>query len=78
MTHVQVSDIIRYLERVEGLDLDIIRAEILAVAAAAAACGAKVLRSDGNAYIIEHGVIVTVRPDDRQRLPRREGRRGRR
>ncbi|MBR0995607.1 hypothetical protein JQ580_33375 [Bradyrhizobium japonicum] len=70
---VRASDhaVIRYLERVEGLDLDIIRAEILSIAGAAAAVGAKVIRKDGNSYVIEKGVIVTVIPDDCQRLPRR-------
>lgn len=70
---VRISDhgIVRYLERVEGLDLDIIRAEILAIAGPAAAAGAKILRKVGNTYIIENGAIVTVLPDDRQRLPRR-------
>jgi hypothetical protein len=60
------------LERVEGLDLDIIRAEILAIAGDAAACGAKVLRKGGNAYVIERGTIVTIIPEDRQRLPQRK------
>lgn len=70
---VRVSDhaIVRWLERVEGLDLDIIRAEILAVAGPAAAAGAKVLRKDGHAFIMEKGAIVTILPDDRRRLPQR-------
>jgi hypothetical protein len=74
MQDVQVSDhaIVRYLKRVEGLDLDIIRAEILAIPAAA--CGAKVLRQGGNAYIIQGNTIVTVLPDDKRRLPRRRRR----
>lgn len=77
---VRVSDhaIIRYLERVEGLDMDIIRAEILAIAGPAAAAGAKVLRRDGYTYIIERGAIVTVLPDDKQRLPQRPADRRRR
>jgi hypothetical protein len=70
---VRVSDhaIVRYLERIEGLGLDIIRAEILAIAGDAAACGAKVLRKDGNAFIIDRGTVVTILPDDRRRLPQR-------
>jgi hypothetical protein len=70
---VRLSDhaIVRYLERVEGLDLDIVRAEILAIADAAAACGAKVLRKGGNTYIIKGGTVVTILPDDRQKLPQR-------
>jgi hypothetical protein len=37
---------------VESLDLNIIRAEILDVAGSEAACGAKVLRKGGDAYVI--------------------------
>jgi hypothetical protein len=69
---VRVSDhaIVRWLERVEGLDLDIIRGDISGRRPAAAS-GAKVLRRDGHAFILDHGTVVTVLPDDRRRLPRR-------
>jgi hypothetical protein len=70
---VRVSDhaIIRWLEPVEGLDLDIIRADILAVAGAAAACGAKVLRKGGHTFILDRGAVITILPDDRRKLPQR-------
>lgn len=71
-TGVRVSDhaIIRYLERVEGLDLDM--GGDTRDRWPAAACGAKILRKGGHAYVIERGNIVTVIPADRQRLPQRK------
>ncbi|MET4442806.1 hypothetical protein ABIB75_001067 [Bradyrhizobium sp. GM2.2] len=37
----------------------------MAIAGLAAACGAKAFCKGGCTYIIEHGTIVTVLPDDR-------------
>lgn len=70
---VVVTDqaLVRYLERVRGLHLDAVRAEILATAGAAAAIGGKVLRKSGHPYVFEQGRIITVLPDDRQRVARR-------
>jgi hypothetical protein len=70
---VRVSDhvIIRWLERVRGVDVEAIRREILAEAGPAAAMGAKTVRKAGRTFVIERGCIVTVLHGDRQRPPRR-------
>jgi hypothetical protein len=68
---VSVHAVVRWLERLEGLDIEAIKAEILAIAGPAVACGAKVLRKGGYAFILERGAVVTILPDDRRRLPPR-------
>lgn len=45
--------------------------EILAVAGAAAALGAKMIRKGDVTFMLEQGTVVTVLPDGRQHLPRR-------
>lgn len=61
---VRVSDhaIVRYLERVQGLDLSDLRREIEEIAAPAARCGATCVVRDGFRYVLTDGVVVTVAP----------------
>lgn len=59
----RVSDhaLVRYLERVMGLDVESIRREIMTTERAEAIMmGAKKIIADKHVYIIENGVIVTV------------------
>lgn len=59
----KVSDhaIVRYLERVYGLDLDAVRREIMTPERETMIrMGAKRIVTDDHVYIIDNGVIVTV------------------
>lgn len=62
MTPITDHAIIRYLERVKGVDIDAIRAEMQsATLVAAVEFGAKVLIGrNGERFVIRDGVVVTV------------------
>lgn len=64
MTHVTDHAIVRYLERVKGIDMDIIRAEIdTPTVEIAVEFGAPtVIGRDGHRRIIRDGVVQTVLP----------------
>ena len=75
--HPRITDhaLIRYLERVKGVDVDALRSEIgqlVVRGAEQGACGVKVA---GFTYRIEEGCVVTVQQDNRH--DRRFGRRPR-
>lgn len=59
-----VSDhaLLRYLERVRGLDLDAVRAEIVGIVHQAAAVGATRVSVNGFTYMLEGRRVVTVTP----------------
>ena len=59
-----VSDhaVLRYLERVHGVDVDAIRLAVHAICADGIERGASAVRVDGRAYVIRLGVVVTVYP----------------
>lgn len=70
MTHVSDHAVLRHLERVYGLDVDAIRAEIATPVVALAegfGCGT-VIGKNGTRVMIRDGVVTTV-------LPKRERRR---
>lgn len=62
MTHVTDHAIVRYLERVKGIDMDIVRADILSPAInVAIEFGAPtVIGRDGHRRVIVGGVVQTV------------------
>ena len=62
--------IVRYLDRVRGVDIEGVKSEIMAVAGGAAALGAKAVRRGGSCYVIDRGTIITVLPTDRRRIDR--------
>lgn len=75
----QVSDhaMLRYIERVNGIDLSFIRREIERTTAPAVAVGARSVSKDGFTYMIGvNGVVVTIIDDQqgcagrRRRTPR--------
>ena len=63
--------VIRYLERVQGVDIEALRRQIGRVADKGLAVGAGGVISGGMIYVIEGGFVVTV-------IPQHEPRRGRR
>lgn len=62
MTPITDHAIVRYLERVKGVDMDAIRAEMQSASLAAAVeFGAKVLIGrHGERLVIRDGIVVTV------------------
>lgn len=71
LPHVTDHAVLRYLERVQGFDIEAVRRAI------ALKCkGATVARSvlsDGFSYMIKNGTVVTIRPTQAQnprRVPR--------
>jgi hypothetical protein len=65
---VRVTDhaILRWLERVHGIDMEFFRNQVREIAGPAAAVGASALRRDGFTYVISPtGTVVSVVPDDR-------------
>ena len=62
-----VSDhaVVRYLERVEGMDIDALRAVIGRKAEKALELGAEGAISDGFVYKLKGGVVTTVAPLNR-------------
>lgn len=71
---IRVSDhaVLRYLERAMDLNVEVVRAHILALCAAPAAYGAVCVRADGVRFEIASGVVTTVTPD--QQTPNRTAR----
>jgi hypothetical protein len=69
LADVRVSDhaVLKWLERVHGIDVEFFRAEIRSIAGPAAAVGAAALRRDGFIYKFSGGAVVTVVPDERRR-----------
>lgn len=66
-TDVRVTDhaLVRWLERVHGMDMEFFRDQIRAIAGPAAAVGASGWKRDGFIYVISPGgAVVTVKPDD--------------
>ena len=68
LADVRVSDhaVVRWLERVHGIDMEFFRDEIRAIAGPAAAVGAAALRKDGFVYKLSDGAVVTVVADARR------------
>lgn len=64
-TPVTDHAVIRYLERVKGIDIDAVRAEISAKCATGLEHGACGVIADGFEYRLEGAVIVTVQPATR-------------
>lgn len=65
MSEHRVSDhaILRYLERAKGIDVEAVRAHILALCKPAMAAGATALRSEGVQFQFSRtGAVVTVLP----------------
>ena len=64
---VRVTDhaVLRWLERVHGIDVEFFRNEIVKIAGPAAAVGASGLTRDGFSYVIRAGAVVTVKRAER-------------
>ena len=62
---IRVSDhaLCRYLERVHGFNMQLIREHILGICGTAAAFGATAVRAEGFKFVIANGVITTVTTD---------------
>ncbi|MBN2740032.1 MAG: hypothetical protein JXR35_03925 [Rhodobacteraceae bacterium] len=75
--HPRITDhaVIRYLERVKGIDMDALRHEIGQLVARGYVQGACGVRVSGFNYRIENGVVVTVLQESRH--DHRHGRRTR-
>jgi hypothetical protein len=67
---VRITDhaLIRYLERVKGVDVEALRREIAQVVARGHELGASAVRTDGFTYRIEAGRVVTIHPQCRPSL----------
>lgn len=65
MEGVVVTDhcLVRYLQRAMGLDVEMVRAHIMAICGGAAAFGATAVRAEGLKFEIVRGRVVTVVPD---------------
>jgi hypothetical protein len=72
---VSVTDhaVLRYLERLHGLDIEAVRAEIASTVWRAALAGATGVRHGGLIYRLQDGVVVTVTPLSHEPLPGRSG-----
>lgn len=59
---IAVTDhaVIRYMERVLGLDIDPVRAAIADVAGPAVRTGATAIITDGFRYVVRDGAVATV------------------
>lgn len=67
---VRVSDhaVVRFLERVQGVDIDNVRARIAAMCKQAAELGANSAVIRGHRYILNNeGMVVTIEPIGRYR-----------
>jgi hypothetical protein len=64
---VRVTDhaVLRWLERVHGIDVEFFRDQIREIAGPAAAVGASGLKHAGFLYVISGGTVITVHEDDR-------------
>lgn len=58
--HVTDHSVLRYLERVRGIDVEAVRTEIAAITEVAVQSGACGLNTDGMSYRFENGAVVTV------------------
>ena len=54
--------LVRHLERALGVDVDAIRREVLDIVEPGIERGASAVRSNGRAYLLADGVLVTVYP----------------
>ncbi len=61
---VDVSDhaLLRYLERVKGIDVEAARAEVIAIVKVAASLGNRTAARDGHVYVIDGCWVTTVMP----------------
>ncbi len=73
---VPVTDhaVLRYLERVLDVDVQMVRQHIYRETEAALHVGAKGLRRDGVRYVLEGGAVVTVMVSDAQLTTNKEAR----
>lgn len=62
LPHVTDHAVLRYLERVRGMDIEAVRRHIAALCAGAVACGAICYRAEGHRFTIADRTVVTVRP----------------
>lgn len=69
--HVSDHALVRYLERVVGVNVDGLRARIIKRANVAAVHGADAVTIEGVRYCIRNGVVTTVTPPRGQRGKRR-------
>ena len=69
--HVTDHAVLRYLQRLHGLDIEAVRAEIATKVWRAALAGASGVRHDGLIYRLQDGVVVTVAPLSHEPLPGR-------
>lgn len=62
---IRVSDhaVLRYLQRVMGLDVEMVRKHIADTCAGPAAIGAVCIRTEGFRFEITNNTVLTVRPD---------------
>lgn len=62
---IRVTDhaVCRYLERVMGLNIEMVREHIAGVCAGPAAFGAVCVRSEGHRFEIVNNTVTTVSPD---------------
>lgn len=73
LPHVTDHALIRYIERVQGIDLSDIREHIAQLCAGASGVGARTLIQEGHSFIIKGQTVVTVRPikpQNPRRVPR--------
>jgi hypothetical protein len=75
--HVTDHAVIRYLERVQGVDIEAIRREIGRVADRGIEAGANGVISGGHIYVIADVTVVTVQPQHQPCLKGRSRRRRR-
>ncbi|MFB9148735.1 hypothetical protein [Roseovarius ramblicola] len=75
--HVTDHALIRYLERVEGVDIEAIRREIGRVADRGIEAGANAVISGGFIFVISGPTVITVRPQHQPCLKGRSRRRRR-
>jgi hypothetical protein len=63
MTLPVVSDhaVLRFLQRVQGIDIEKVRQHIATTCAPAIAAGAVTLKADGAQYCFRNGAVITVR-----------------
>lgn len=61
--HVTDHAVLRYLERVIGLNIDVVRDHIAGICAAPAAFGVSAVRAEGVRFEITNNTVITVRPD---------------
>jgi hypothetical protein len=71
--HVTDHAVLRYLERLHGLDVEAVRAKIATTVWRAVLAGASGVRHDGLIYRLQDGVVVTVAPLSHEPLPGRSG-----